>query len=69
MSEGSASKGAIPARQLSVEEYQRLGEIGVLGEKIALIDGRIYCGDYPFMFSAQAVAPARAAGIELADTG
>jgi hypothetical protein len=52
---------------LTVQEYQRLGEIGVLGDKIELIDGTVRCGDYPFMFSAEAVAAARAAGIELAD--
>ncbi len=66
MSNGTASNGAIPARRMTVEEYRRLGEIGVLGDKIELIDGQIYCGDYPFIFSAEAVAAARAAGIELA---
>lgn len=68
MSNGTASNGAIPARRMTVDEYQRLGEIGVLGDKIELIDGQIYCGDYPFMFSAEAVAAAREAGIELADS-
>lgn len=67
MSEGTSSRGAVPARRMTVEEYHRLGELGVLGDKIELIDGQVICGDYPFVFSAEAVAAARAAGIELAD--
>jgi hypothetical protein len=42
---------AVPARQITAEEYWRLGEIGVLGEKVELIEGRIMFGNYPFAFS------------------
>jgi hypothetical protein len=47
------------------EEFDRLVAIGVLGERVELIDGRITFGRYPLMFSAEAVAAARAAGVEL----
>jgi hypothetical protein len=65
MTHARTSGDPIPVRQLTIAEYHRLGEIGVLGERIELIDGIICCGDYPFVFSPDAVAAAREAGIEL----
>ena len=38
----------------------------VFGEKVELLAGRITFGRFPFVFSAEAIAAARAAGIELA---
>jgi hypothetical protein len=61
------SDESIPARRMTVEEYRRLSEIGVLGEKVELIEGRIVFGRFPFVFSAEAVAAARGAGVELAE--
>ena len=58
---------AIQARPLTVEEYERLVELGVLGEQVELVAGRITFGRYPFAFSDAAVAAARAAGIELTE--
>jgi hypothetical protein len=66
MADEPRENGAIPARRMTVEEYQRLEEIGVLGEQVELIEGQILFGRYPFMFSGEAVAAAREAGIELA---
>lgn len=57
--------GARPARSLTAAEYDRLIELGVLGEQVELIDGRIVSGRFPFVFSGEAIAAARAAGIEL----
>jgi hypothetical protein len=58
---------AIVARVISPEEYERLGEIGVLGEQVELIECWIRFGRYPFALSHEAIAAARAAGIELAE--
>jgi hypothetical protein len=66
MGEARWAEGAVVARRVMVDEYERLGEVGVLGEKVELIEGRIVFGPYPFVFSAEAVAAARAAGVELA---
>jgi hypothetical protein len=66
MAEWRWAEGAVVARRLTADEYSRLGEIDVLGEKVELIDGRIIFGRYPFVFSAAAVAAAREAGVELA---
>jgi hypothetical protein len=53
------------ARPITAEEYSRLGEIGVIGEKVELIDGQILFGRYPLAFSAEQLAAAREAGIDL----
>jgi hypothetical protein len=53
-------------RPMTADEYERLWQVGVLGEKVELIAGRIAFGRYPFVLSAEAVADARDAGIELA---
>ena len=55
---------ATQRRPITGDEYRRLWEIGVLGEKVELLDGWIVYGKYPFAFSDEAVAAARAAGIE-----
>ena len=55
MADEPKENGAIPARRMTVEEYQRLEEIGVLGEQVELIEGQILFGRYPFMFSGEAV--------------
>jgi hypothetical protein len=52
-------------RPITAEQYRRLGEIGALGEGIELIDGYVVSGRFPFAFSAEAIAAARAAGIDL----
>lgn len=62
---GRPARGA--TRAITVEEYHRLGEIGVLGEKVELIDGRIVFGRCPWVWSDEQLAVARAAGIELVD--
>ena len=49
---------ATQRRQITVEEYWRLGELGVLGEKIELLDGWIVYGAYPVAFSDEAIAAA-----------
>ena len=60
---------ATQRRQITAEEYRQLAELGVLGEKVELLDGWIVFGRYPFAFSEQAIAAARAAGIELDQLG
>jgi hypothetical protein len=59
------SHGARPARAVTAAEYDRLVELGVLGGQVELIGGRIVFGRFPFVFSGEAIAAARAAGIEL----
>ncbi len=54
-------------RRITVKEYHRLGEIGVLGEMMELIDGRIVFGRCLWVWSDEQVAAARADGIELVD--
>jgi hypothetical protein len=56
---------ATQRRQISGDEFWKLWEIGVLGEKVELLDGWIVFGRFPFAFSAEAVAHAREHGIEL----
>jgi hypothetical protein len=50
-SSGDPSHGARPARLLSADEYDRLVELGVLGEQVELVDGRLVFGRFPFVFS------------------
>ena len=54
-------------RPITAREYRRLAEIGVLGEKVELLNGWIVHGRYPFMFTDEAVAAARKIGIELTE--
>jgi hypothetical protein len=66
MSEEPTGSGArLVGRLISAEQYERLAQIGVLGEQVELIEGRIVCGRYPFALSDEAIAAARAHGIEL----
>jgi hypothetical protein len=54
-------------RPITAREYTRLGEIGVLGERVELIRGWIVHGRYPYEFADEAISAARAAGIELTE--
>lgn len=56
---------ATKRRQITADEYRKLGAIGVLAEQVELIEGWVVYGDFPFLFSEEAIAAARAAGIEL----
>ena len=51
--------------RLSVEQYHRLHEIGVLGDKVELIDGELVYGSYGMGFNAAQIAAAAAEGIDL----
>jgi len=63
--EHSAPTSNTQQRPVTAEQYRRLGEIGALGEGIELIDGYIVSGRFPFAFSGEAIAAARATGINL----
>ena len=66
MSDDQTAGAARPAkRPITADEYFRLAEIGVLGEKVELIEGEIVFGRYPFVFSAEAIAAAHADDIDI----
>jgi hypothetical protein len=65
---GSESVAAARARNggpITAEQYRRLGEIGVLGEKVELFDGWITYGRFAFAVAPEAIVAAQVAGIEL----
>lgn len=52
---------------LTVEDYFKLQEVGVLGEKVELIEGRIVMGPWQLAFSPAQRAYAAELGITLPD--
>ena len=64
--EHSAPTASAQQRPITADQFWRLMEIGAIGEGIELIDGYVVSGRFPFAFSAEAIAAARAAGIDLA---
>jgi hypothetical protein len=51
--------------RITVDEYMRLGEAGIVGHKVELIDGRIVFGRFELAFSPAQRAAAAELGIEL----
>jgi hypothetical protein len=54
-------------KRMTVDEYFRLGDAGIIGDKIELIDGRIVFGRFELAFSPAQRAAAEEIGIELPD--